>query len=63
MILSRWLSCDCASRASWRALTTSLWSDELRPLPASETSESPIVAPSRIPIASARKTATSESAW
>ena len=61
--LSRWLSSECASRASERAFTTSLWSDELSPLPASETSESPIVAPSRMPIASARKTATSDSAW
>src|SRR3954452_10151905 len=60
---SLWDTFAPASRALWRAFSRSPRSDELRSLLACEARLSPMVDPSRIPIPSARKTATSDSAW
>jgi hypothetical protein len=53
----------CSSRTCSRASVTSSRSESRRFWSASDTSESPTVTPSTMPIPSARKTATSESAW
>src|SRR4051794_12951548 len=60
---SLWDTFAPASRALWRAFSRSPRSEELRSLLACDARLSPIVDPSRIPMPSARNTATSDSAW
>jgi hypothetical protein len=60
---SRFSTASAAMRACSRASITSSRSEELTSRLASDTSWSPSDEPSTIPIPSARKTATSDSAW
>jgi hypothetical protein len=60
---SRFEPSSCSLRMSSRASVTSSRRESRRFWSASDTSESPTVTPSTIPIPSAKKTATSDSAW